>query len=143
MRTRPKFQDFPFYHLIKVEDGCWVWQGHLDKDGYAKFVQYTKYKSTRAQRIAYELCIGPIPEGFVTDHTCRNRACVKPSHLEAVSSRENTLRGEGFPAQNFRKTQCKNGHAFTASNTRIYRGRRRCRTCHREYMRKWVVSHSH
>ena len=37
--------------------------------------------------------IGPVPDSLELDHLCRNRYCVNPSHLEAVSYRVNVLRG--------------------------------------------------
>ena len=53
-----------------------------------------------AHRWSYQHHIGPVPEGLVLDHLCRVRHCVNPDHLEPVTSRENTLRGEGFAAVN-------------------------------------------
>lgn len=47
----------------------------------------------RPHRLAYELAKGPIPLGLVIDHLCRNKACCNPDHLEAVTQRENTMRG--------------------------------------------------
>lgn len=47
--------------------------------------------------VAHQLWIGPIPEGYVVDHVydrgCRYRDCFNPAHLEAVTGRENFLRG--------------------------------------------------
>lgn len=46
-----------------------------------------------AHRYSYEMLTGPIPDGLVIDHLCRNRACVNPAHMEPVTSRENLRRG--------------------------------------------------
>lgn len=97
---------------------CWLWKGHHDKRlGYAKFskrVPGKKYsKSFKAHRYAYEQEIGPIPEGLVLDHLCRNRGCVRPTHTEPVTQLENVLRGEGFGAKNAARTHCKAGHILT------------------------------
>ena len=53
-------------------------------------------------------------------------------HLEAVSVRINTLRGEGPAAVNAKKTRCAAGHLFTPGNTynRKTGSRERiCKTC--------------
>ena len=83
-----------------------------------------------AHRIVYEALVGPIPEGMVLDHLCRNRPCASPAHLEPVDSRTNTLRGEGPTAKHAIKTHCPRGREHTPENTYSYkRGGRQCRTC--------------
>lgn len=109
---------------------CWDWPLATNEAGYG--VMQVNGISKRAHREIYERVIGTIPDDMVLDHLCRNRSCVNPLHLEPVTLEENILRGMGPPAVNARKTHCANGHAFTAENTRILRGKEReCRECAR------------
>lgn len=114
--------------------GCWEWTGGKGRDGYGRFVIMRGKRGFpyRAHRVAYEMSIGPIPEGLTLDHLCRNTLCVNPSHLEPVTNGENVLRGFGGSGINRRKTHCIRGHALTEDN--IYRPPRRphtrqCRKC--------------
>lgn len=84
--------------------GCWLWRGPSETDGYATF-KIASMGATfgMAHRIAYELVVGAIPEGFQLDHLCRVVRCVNPTHLEPVTGAENVQRGHvaraaGFPA---------------------------------------------
>lgn len=87
-----------------------------------------------AHRFTYEYRHGPIPEGLVIDHLCRNRACVNPDHLEAVPQRINVLRGE---RAGIRATACPRGHSYTSENTYTNpQGGRACRTCIRQRRKK-------
>ncbi len=127
------------YDKVRVGDGCWEWTGATSPTGYGHLPVRTTVNEPRevlAHRFVYELLVGPIPDGLDIDHLCRNRACVRPSHLEPVPPRENILRGEGPSAHNARQTHCARGHEFTAANTRVHAGRRYCRACGRERMRQ-------
>jgi len=97
--------------------------------GYGMFK--IRGRTEKAHRVAYYCSHGPIPEGLVLDHLCRNRGCVNPSHLEPVTNWENVLRGVNFVAGLARQTHCKRGHEFTPENTATHTvtGCRVCRAC--------------
>ena len=127
-----------FWAKVEKTDSCWFWTGAKIQGGYGSFTD-GRGSSVPAHRLAYELLVGPIPEGLVIDHLCRTPGCVNPSHLEPVTVRENTMRGESGSARNARKTHCDNGHAFSISNTYLYprsSRKRRCRACKREKQRQ-------
>lgn len=87
-------------------------------------------KEMGLHRVMYLAYVGPVPDGLVLDHLCRNRACINPWHLEPTTQGENVYRGASLWAENKRKTHCKRGHPFAGYNlfTR-HDGRRVCRAC--------------
>lgn len=113
----------------RAEDECWPWTGALRGLGYGQFSIGNDLPTIGAHRVAYHLVKGPIPDGLTIDHLCGNPACCNPAHLEAVTMRENILRGNGIGARNARKTHCKNGHPFDGDNLVVRNGRRCCVTC--------------
>lgn len=112
-----------------ITESCWLWTGATAK-GWGQIMDAGK--CVPCHRVVYEHVNGPIPDGLQIDHLCRVRNCVNPMHLEAVTSRTNTLRGFGPSALNATKTHCHRGHPFTPENTRIKGpGWRMCRACQR------------
>lgn len=123
-------------------NGCWIWQGALDRDGYGqlKYRDQPNVPSTqmRAHRASYLAFVGPIMGDLTIDHLCRVRRCVNPTHLEAVTSRENILRGVSRSAVNARKTRCSEGHEFEPKwNPTLGTWHRYCRLCRNAYMRAY------
>jgi hypothetical protein len=122
-----------FWARVDQTDSCWLWTGPLTANGYADVT--IGRRRMRAHRFAYELLVGPIPDGLQLDHVkargCRHRHCVNPAHLEPVTQTENILRGNSPAAIHARKTHCINGHEFSPENTyhRPDNGGRQCRTC--------------
>lgn len=111
------------------EGECLVWTGSPDQYGYGK-TSGPNGSSILAHRLAYTLLVGPIPDGLVIDHLCRNRLCVRVEHLEVVSRGENTLRGHQPHMLLHRANRCAQGHPFTPENTYLRPGGgRTCREC--------------
>jgi hypothetical protein len=91
---------------------CWIWTGAIDPEGYARI--NVCGINRQAHRISYELHRGKIPLGLEIDHLCRVRNCVNPNHLEPVTRRINTLRGDRYAMgwKRFRKI-CAKGHLYS------------------------------
>lgn len=124
--------------FLSSDHGCWLWTAAIANGGYSSF--YWRKRRWTAHRLSYAEAYGPIPPGLEVDHLCRVRHCVNPSHLEAVTSRENVLRGISPAADAARRTACSHGHSLTDPEN-VYppvpsRPRaRNCKTCARDRAR--------
>jgi hypothetical protein len=115
--------------INKQPNGCWLYTGAIKPDGYGVFSDENR-KNVYAHRFSYMMTFGEIPSGLVIDHKCRNRACVNPEHLEAVTQLENLLRGKNEHFVAHVTKICKRGHPQNETTT-TFRcdGRRQCKIC--------------
>lgn len=97
---------------------CWVWTGSTDEKGYGRY--WDGRRPRKAHDFAYELESESVPPGLEPDHLCRNRPCVRRSHLEAVTHRENCQRAA------YAQETCINNHLLPEPGPD---GRRVCREC--------------
>jgi hypothetical protein len=141
----PRWRDpARFWARVEETETCWLWRGTVRADGYGKL--WVRAHNVFAHRVAYELIYGPIPEGLQIDHLCRVRACVRPSHLEAVTAAENTRRvipyrkspDRGSYPRTEPRLSCSKGHLLTEDNVITKkRGQRQCRVCSNAAKREW------
>lgn len=118
-----------FWAKVDKTGSCWNWTA-ANTSGYGTFYMGRidgRVELIGAHRWSYLINVGPIPDGLVLDHLCRNRACVNPAHLEPVSPRVNAERGMWGDL----KTHCPAGHPYDDDNTSRRRNRRsrECTTC--------------
>lgn len=138
--TRASEHDRLMSNVTVTANGCWKWDGFVNKHGYGR-TYFRGNRSTPAHQALYMLIVGPIPEGKVLDHTCHtddatcsggptcpHRRCVNPAHLEPMTSEENSSRGVTG-----RRANCPKGHLYDDENTLVSNGRRYCRACQRAH----------
>jgi hypothetical protein len=142
MSGKPVPIELRFWTKVDATGICWEWTAAKSKAGYGVIGLFHQ-KVGLAHRVAWELLVGPIPEGLELDHLCRNRSCVNPDHLEPVSHLTNARRGVRrfmpyeLAAIKAARTECPRGHEFSTENTyTTKKGARVCRTCARNYQRK-------
>jgi HNH endonuclease len=122
-----------FLHKVDwtLDDDCWLWLGSKitsphTGNKYGNF--WDGKRNILAHRYAVERERGPIPDGMVVDHLCRQTLCVRPDHLDVVTPAENTRRGMRHilqKAEAAARTHCSRGHLLQTRPSGIHR----CRDC--------------
>lgn len=128
---------------VDATTGCWEVSGSIASNGYPH-VSDGRRKKTSTHRAMFEAWYGPIPDGLVLDHICRNTRCANPEHLEPVTNGENVRRGISADATRARyaaQTECKRGHPLSGDNIRTFIARngsahRTCKMCSADGQRR-------
>lgn len=67
---------------LETPSGCWLWTGPLTQGRGSIWMDG---RTRRAHVVAYAAFRGAPVDGFVTQQTCADSACVRPDHLELVA----------------------------------------------------------
>lgn len=84
--------EFRFWKHVdkRSEDECWDWKADCSRSGYGGLWDNQRGKNISAHRLSYEIHRGPIEKGMYVIHSCDNKRCVNPKHLEQGSPKKNT-----------------------------------------------------
>lgn len=128
------------FDVLVLPKPCTIWP-YTASHGYSYVQRHVNGRNSGTPRhvVAYTGRYGPVPEGLELDHLCRNRACFEPDHLEAVTHRENVLRGAAPVAALAMRAHCERGHDLRNPANRYVRrdGTWMCRGCVRTRLRQW------
>src|SRR3990167_9081408 len=116
-----------FWSKVSKTKSCWNWTSATDEKGYPLF-----WKDGACRRLAAML---DVPDGLQVSHLCKNKQCVKPSHIVFETPRENKRRDPGNGKMWRRTVPCLRGHPPTSRVIRRNDGKTECREC-RPYWRK-------
>jgi hypothetical protein len=113
-----------FWKYVEKTAGCWLWRGAINSNGYpAIHSEGRRGRQLRAHRVAYEMLVGPIPEGMQLDHLCEVKHCVNPDHLEPVLAQVNCERHTG------KRITCAVGHPYQHRVSVVHGVTKRARWC--------------
>lgn len=78
-----------FRYLLIQENDCWVWYGSCCRGGYGHLKRDRQRTMMKVHILAYELFIGPVPQGLFVCHRCDNPPCCNPDHLFLGTPKDN------------------------------------------------------
>lgn len=115
--------------IVDEQTGCWNWQLTISVSHHYP-VHSVNGKLVLAHRYFYEQKYGPIAKGYEAHHTCLNRICVNPDHVEPKTKPEH------IAIHHQLKKCCRNGHVLTPETTSDRGTHRRCLICERQATRR-------
>lgn len=80
---------FDIWVQVGAKNECWEWTGQKN-DHYGIWWMRDEKKTIHAHRMAWIIKHGAISDELYVDHTCHNKMCVNPFHLQAVKPKQNT-----------------------------------------------------
>ena len=87
---------YRFWNRVDIrndKEECWNYTLYVSPGGYAYF-RYSPHdpsSDTSTHRVAYVLSKGAIADGLQVQHTCNNRRCCNPNHLELGNNSKNMV----------------------------------------------------
>lgn len=125
--------------VIDETSGCHISTYSVSSSGYAQigWNEPNDRHVVSAHRAAWVKEHGQIPAGMTLDHTCKEKRCVRVSHLRMLDNYENGRRTRG---QDWPLGQCKNGHPNSELHLRGNGARTpkmECRICRKEWDRRY------
>lgn len=95
------------------EIGCFIWNMSRDTSGYG--ILRTGKGLRGAHKVAYELYVGPVPEGIHVLHSCLNRDCINYKHLRLGSNKDNMADREKLNRNGMAKLTIEQVHEIRVS----------------------------
>src|SRR5271157_2661157 len=78
-----------FWDKVEKGPGCWIWKNCKTGAGYGQI--YLNGRIEYSHRLAWILCVGPIPNGLFVLHSCDNPPCCRPDHLFLGTPKDNSV----------------------------------------------------
>lgn len=110
--------------LYRIQpNGCWLWIGRINKDGYGLITIGSRRDDSKAQALAHRamfaMKVQSIKGGQQVLHRCDSPGCVNPEHLFLGTQADNVA---DMVAKQRQQRGSRNGHAkLTEQNVRVIR----------------------
>lgn len=140
-RAKPPGGNMAKKALVLMKDektGCIVpVSHHLNHDGY--FRKRINGSLVMYHRHIWEQTHGPVPEGYEVHHSCGNRACCNPTHLECLEGTEHVIQTnrERYAARKHQAKELWRSHHYTGTELASIFGVSISQAC--RWVRGWKV----
>ena len=72
-------------------EGCWIWMGSKNTDGYGNFWDKNQKRCLKAHRFSYSLAHDDLTPDIQVLHHCDTPDCVNPEHLYLGDQKKNMV----------------------------------------------------